>query len=226
MAATDSRPRSSSATEVARLPHKRRLAPSAMTSPADPTRRTQRAIAGTSTPHGRWPRDLHRLLTNSDRTQLWQSTSTIATLRSLSSHQTAISSATPRPSASTWTTCRPPCATGACEPPYPASSPPLKRMAHMPSSLRTSISLKPAPKDASAMATDFLEAAMDAGSVAKSPASPPPGSATAWSRWATTPGCRLLPSILPTRPAGPHSTGSDPCGSITNRRPGTTRLRW
>ncbi len=98
--------------------------------------------------------------------------------------------------------------------------------ARMPSSSKISTSPKPAPKDANATAAGPPAAGGGAGSAARSPASPPPGSATGWSRWPATPGCRSSSSTPPIPPAGQPSTGSARCGSTTRRRPVTTRQRW
>ena len=51
-------------------------------------------------------------------------------------------------------------------------------------------------------------------------------SATGWSRWPPTRACPSSSSTPPTPPGGGPSTGSRRCGSITPRRPGTTRQRW
>ncbi len=66
----------------------------------------------------------------------------------------------------------------------------------------------------------------DADSGGQSRASPPPGSATAWSRWPPTPACQSSSLTLLTPPGGGPSTGSPRCGSITRRRPAITRQRW
>ena len=66
----------------------------------------------------------------------------------------------------------------------------------------------------------------DADSGGQSRASPPPGSATAWSRWPPTPACQSSSLTLLTPPGGGPSTGPPRCGSITRRRPAITRQRW
>ena len=55
---------------------------------------------------------------------------------------------------------------------------------------------------------------------------PTGNSVTGWSRWPLTPACRSSSSIPPIPLAGEPSTGCDPCGSTTRRRPVTTRQRW
>ena len=120
----------------------------------------------------------------------------------------------------------PPPATGGCGPPSPSSSPPPRPVAPAPSSSRISTSPPPAPKDANATAADPHVADAAGPSAARSWASPPRASATGWSRWPPTRACQSSSSTLLTPPGGGPSTGSPRCGSITPRRPGTTRQRW